>query len=335
MEGNKKESIFKRIENNVLLQVVIFVVSMAVIVGGYVGLSGYAKKVGYEKGIQDANVTTDYDVLVSMEEVIEENGVMTLSGWVMRLDSVNKDVYLVLKEVDGTEQVVLETELLEREEIEEYFKTGWEFGEVGFETKVKEKEIKKDTCYEAILYLNYETEQENAEGKSVVVAEGKKIASGKYLYNGELYRYNPETFVEPQFEDAFMQEVVDNGEMYFYGVEEDMWIYEYQGSMYWIAGEKFGFDADGSTYIPYHTYTWEREKLAEKDQEYGYTNLDFRFEQEEFVLDGKDDFYRVAARELPVEYFVTMIRTGLYDYNEREQIWMCMMPIMEHFGIVK
>ncbi|MBE5951260.1 MAG: hypothetical protein E7260_06640 [Lachnospiraceae bacterium] len=331
MEENKKESIFKKIENNILLQVVFFVVSMTVIVGGYVGLSGYAKKVGYEKGIQDAKIAEDYDILMSVETVNTEEGVMTLAGWAMRLNSVNKDVYLVLNEVDGTEQILLETKTIEREDVEEYFKPGWEFGEVGFDATVKQTEIKKDTCYEILLYLKYETEQKKEDGTSVTVTSEKKIASGKYLYNGGLYRYDSRTFTEPEFKDAFMQEVVKQGELYFYGAEEDMWIYEYQGSMYWIAGEKFGFDEEGSTYIPYHTYTWEREKLPEKDQTDGYRNFDFRFEHRECVFDEKEESYRVATRELPEEYLVTMVRTGLYDYDARKWLWKCIIPVLESF----
>ena len=331
----KKISIFKKIENSFLLQVVFFVVSMVVIVGAYALMTGHAKKTGEFKTIKETKVQEDYNILVSVEKAETMEGVLQLSGWAMRLDSVTKRVHLVLREVGGKEEFVLETKLSARKDVEEYFKQDSDFGRIGFNAEIEKKELKADTCYEIIVYLMYETMQENEEGLPILVDLEKKIAGGMYLYNGELVRYNPLTLELPKFEDTFMREVVDKGELYFYGAEEDAWIYEYQGTMYWIAGEKFAFNEAGRTYIPGHVYTTEFDKIPERMKDIRRFGYDFIFEEREMTLDKNDQSYRVAFRMLQGDCIITWMRTGLYDPESSEWIWQVFIPIMKQIEAVE
>ena len=95
-----------------------------------------------------------------------------------------------------------------------------------------------------------------------------------------------------------------------------IWIFQYDGSLYWVADEGFHFEDDGLTYIQYHLWTTQLEKLppGRLAQNYYWNNLSGYFEK--YELPGDFGKYRVMCCELPTEYSITSILTGYYKDGE-------------------
>ena len=89
-----------------------------------------------------------------------------------------------------------------------------------------------------------------------------------------------------------------------------IWIFQYDGSLYWVADERFHFEDDSLTYIQYHLWTTQLEKLppGRLAKNYFWNNLSGYFEK--YELSGDFGKYRVMRCELPTEYSITSILTG-------------------------
>ena len=311
MEENKKESVFKKIENNILLQVVFFVVSMAVIVGAYVVIVGHVNSLGNEKAIREAEEGQDYNVLANVEEVETDGERITISGWGFRLDSVNEEVYLVLKELGTNEEIILKTTSFEKEEVEDFFNSEFDFETVGFATDVKKEKLNTGGCYELLIGLCYEDERGE---------QACKISLGQYLYDGELYRYNPKGFKEPQISDKDMLRVIDGGTLLTFDMKNKLWIYEYAGNLYYILDADYGSLKEENIGIPVMPHTSKIGLLPENRRQYGFDHIGTYYENVEYQKDGVLP-YQVVKVNLPNEYPITYIDTGLYDNTRKE--WIC------------
>lgn len=81
-------------------------------------------------------------------------------------------------------------------------------------------------------------------------------------------------------------------------------VYQSGNSLYWAVKDM------ASEKIFVHIYTPQPERLPKKRQMHGFDNLDFRFEACEIEsIDGR----RTARRELPEEYPIAYIQTGMVD----------------------
>ena len=109
---------------------------------------------------------------------------------------------------------------------------------------------------------------------------------------------------------------VKNGTLLVCRPDMHIWIFQYDGSLYWVADEGFHFEDDGLTYIQYHLWTTQLEKLppGRLAQNYYWNNLSGYFEK--YELSGDFGKYRVMCCELPTEYSITSILTGYYKDGE-------------------
>lgn len=299
----KKMSIFKRLENNIFAQVIFFAVSMVVIVGIYVGVSGKIQWKNLQDNIKELTVVEDYDVLINVEKVSKEDDTLNLSGWGLRTESVVKEMHVVLKEVESGKEMLLVTKLSEREEVENYFNPKWEFGTVGFVSEVAADGVSEDVSYEILINIKYESN-----GGMV----SKKITTSKYLYNGELYEYNPKMFKVPQVKDEQLLTVIEDGNLKAYVPEENLWIYQYQDSLYFIVDSRFGSLKESGIVIPVMVHTTNDELLPEKHKEIGFEQLGSYCESESFQKEGVLP-YQIVVVGLPTEYPIKYIVTGLYE----------------------
>jgi hypothetical protein len=93
---------------------------------------------------------------------------------------------------------------------------------------------------------------------------------------------------------------------------EGMYVYQYDGKLYWIATKDYTFDESGSTYIRYQLHTSQINKLPSESIQNKFDNLDFYFEQQEYKEENTVP-YRVVIHDIPDDYIITYINTGAYD----------------------
>ena len=105
---------------------------------------------------------------------------------------------------------------------------------------------------------------------------------------------------------------VKNGTLLVCRPDMHIWIFQYNGSLYWVADEGFHFEDDGLTYIQYHLWTTQTEKLppGRLARNYFWNNLSGYFEK--YEISGDFGKYRVMRCELSTEYSVISILTGYY-----------------------
>ena len=113
-----------------------------------------------------------------------------------------------------------------------------------------------------------------------------------------------------------MEEIVNKGYLRVYRPDRACYVYQYKGSLYWIADKEFAFEEDGTTYIQYHLWTTQIDKLPQKrlKNKWYWDNIGGNFEDYEI----RDNFgkYRVMRREIPLQYSITSIETGYYVDGE-------------------
>ena len=105
---------------------------------------------------------------------------------------------------------------------------------------------------------------------------------------------------------------VKNGTLLVCRPDMHIWIFQYDGSLYWVAGEGFHFEEDGMTYIQYHLWTTQTEKLppGRLAENHFWNNLSGYFEKLE--ISGDFGKYRVMRCDLPTDYSITSILTGFH-----------------------
>ena len=92
----------------------------------------------------------------------------------------------------------------------------------------------------------------------------------------------------------------------------NIYVYQYEGDLYWIADEEYGF-VDGDTTIQCQLSTTQVEKLPIYCLERGgdTDSIGFLFSNNE-IVNANTGKYRVTKRNIPVEYSIVKIWTGNY-----------------------
>ena len=148
------------------------------------------------------------------------------------------------------------------------------------------------------------------------------IPTGTYLTagpSGADLHYVPAAAFQPlDVKGTDLEKIVSDGILRVYKPENHMYVYWYADRLYWIADEGFSFEDDKSTRLEMLLWTTQTDQLSEKSRNIGKTWDSFGVYFEKYELQGNFGRYRVCARELPVDYPVTSIKTGYYS---RGWIW--------------
>jgi len=162
---------------------------------------------------------------------------------------------------------------------------------------------------------------ESAEYKVVIECRNIQFDTRSYIQGEELRAVAPELRSEPDVSGTDLEEIVSEGRLVVCRQDEGCWVYQYGDELYWIAGDDFYFEDDGSTYIQYQMWTTQFWNLPEErlENDWYWSNIGGNFE--DYEITGEMDYgeYRVMKREIPSEYSVCEIVTGYYA-NER-WIW--------------
>jgi len=320
---SKKVGFWGRIEKSRKLRVLFFCVSMIVLISIYIPFVLLLENTReYNKRLEQG-IVTDYEILSYIDGVRKENDRLELNGWALRANSKNMDINIMLKDEKYSETIVFKTTLLDKKDIFAMTDFNWDFGICGFSASIDEKKLVENSCYEILLVLDY-----SEVSKDGITETRKKVSTGKYLYNGEIYVCDPRMFIEPQVNDSELRDVVQKGYLRSYDSEQEVYVYQYNNYIYWFFGSQSAL-LDGNTYMPFRIMTLDVDKLPEITQNLGYEYRDFVFETVEMTLSNEN--YRVAKQELPDSYAITRIYTGIYV----EEKWRWLTDFQMHEGYIK
>jgi len=316
MGGIKK--FMKSLEESRKKQVIFFCVSMVVITALYIPVMEIVSREAKYKRLVAQNVEIDYQILGNIDKISKGKNIFELNGWVCRIGEKVTDLYVILKEVGSQKERILDTDTYISSTVNEAL-TFDVIEESGVVAKIKDSMVKENVAYEILFAVEYE------ESKNILKTE--KITTGSYLYNGEIYCYNPQTFVKPDIKEGRLAEIIDNGELRFFCSEHGLWLYLYEEKMCLIAKEGLVFNKGNLIDIPWFIYTLN-ETLKDRSvntKDFIYYELDFG---EEDYVKGEYEKYYYMYNELLSEYPITYVKTGIW----KNEGWVCM-PVISVFEL--
>ena len=247
--------------------------------------------------------------IFDIEDVKTENEKVLISGWC--LEAANEitdcDVF-ALGLLDKNGKVCWgKADRKKRADVNAYFKKGNMYLNAGFESSFIEKEIRNEEVYQIIFKYN---KNEYATIKTIY-----------YLYNGNLYEYDPTLFITPNLEGTDMENVIKEGKLIFWRPEHDIYCYQKDMKLYFIAGQNFYFEEDRTTNIELHFTTSRNDLLPQERVSSGRTtdNVTEAFEKYEITDQFECGRYRVCVREIPNTYPITSALLGYI--NDGTWIW--------------
>lgn len=229
-----------------------------------------------------------------IEEAERENDTLRLSGFAFRYKLEAKDMNLILRSTETGEQAKLTVRYgLPREDVNAYFQCGWDYTDSGFTASGRATPGEE---YEVLIQW------------PGTIA----IPTGVYLTGTDIHYAPEKEFSPPDAEGTDLEDIVKQGSLRLYQQDRDCYVYQYQGSLYWIVGPDFSFEEDGTTYLPCRVWTTQPDRMTAPSGKRRdiWDNLSVYFEKNE--LTGDFGAYRVAARSLDTGYAITVIGTGCY-----------------------
>ena len=214
-------------------------------------------------------------------------------------NKADRNINIRLTETEDT--IVLDVNYgAARPDVNEYFLCDYDYTNVGFT---------------ATGIVNPETEYE-------IFIEWpltKPVSTGGYILGEDVHRVATLTgtgrFELPNLPANY----VKNGTLLVCRPDIHIWVFQYDGYLYWVADEEFHFEDDGLTYIQYLLWTTQIEKLPPDRLKANlfWFNLSGYFEK--YEISGDFGNYRVMRCELPTEYSITAVLTGYC--KDGEWVW--------------
>lgn len=311
MDERKANLFLSKFERKFILQIILCIVLCLIVIVWFYTANFIIEK----RKFKEYKIVDDNKLINSIEDIHIENGKVFLSGYAFLLNknSLNSTISLFLLSQKTGKEIWFNVEQVIRPDVDEYFKCDYDYQNSGFIAYQNLNKLANDEIYEVIINIDFK------ENKKM---DRKTVSTKRYLLNNELYTYNPSEFDQPinNIKSKLLREVFSNGIVCLYDKDAGMYVYQYQGYLYWVATKDFKFDESGSTYIIYQLFTTQYDKLPDYRIKHKYDNLDFYFEQYEY-FDEDTSPYRVAIYKIPTDYSIAYIYTGVYDYINEKIIW--------------
>ena len=302
---DEKKGFFGALKESRKKQVLVFFVSMVILIGIYL----FAMRQLYERfEIIEDNFSWVYQV-DSIEEI---DGKLQIKGWAFALgeNAQQENCEIILYNTKTGKGVYPKMTYEPREDVNEYFLCEYDYTESGFKASVSAKSLQlEDNVYEILLRPKSEKSKGNPFSTNTT-EERKAFSTNVYYSDGEMLYVHPDEFVPLEVTGTDLEKVVEQGVLRVYRPDYGMYVYQYEGELYWIAELDYGF-VDGDTIVQYQMQTTQIENLPEERliNSWFWNNLVFRFSTKE-LLKWDTGEYRVAKYALPTEYSLTKIWTG-------------------------
>ena len=290
-EKVKKPNIFKRLHASKLGQVLFFVVSMVVIVGVYAYVSFQLRR--HFEIVKD-----DFSWVFQVDSISENDGKLVLEGWAFHLeeDATEGSFEIVLRDIETEKRYYPEMQYHTREDVNEYFLCEYDYTKSGFTAEINLKKLDlENRDYEVLLLPS---------------RKRKGFSTDIYYSDDEMMFVNPKEYVPLKTEGTDLEKVTEDGVLRVYRPDFGMYVYQYEGELYWIAEEDYEF-IDGDSYVRFQMETTQVNNLPQHrlDNGWYWSNLSFGYRSKE-LTEWKTGQYRVAKTALPIEYSLTQIWTG-------------------------
>lgn len=242
----------------------------------------------------------DFSWVYQVDAVEEREKEIILSGFAFQLDvdSADERYEIILQDITSGENLFPKMEYSERKDVNDYFLCEYDYLHSGYQAVFQGKKL----------------DLQNKDYEVLLRAHGKQVAyrTGTYLSKGELMYANPKEYVPLEVAGTDLEEIVEKSVLRVYRPDYGMYVYQYEGELYWIAEPEYGF-VEGDTYVQYHLNTTQIERLPQHrlENQWYWDNIGFMFRSNECVAlnTGK---YRVTKKALPKEYSIKRIETGNY-----------------------
>lgn len=242
----------------------------------------------------------NFSWLYQVDSIKEEDGKLQINGFAFALgkDATQKNCEIILYDTETGKGVYPKMTYEPREDVNEYFLCEYDYTESGFGANISTKHLElENKVYEILL---------RPEG------EREAFSTNVYYSDGEIMYVHPDEFVPLEVVGTDLEKVVENGVLRVYRPDYGMYVYQYEGELYWIAEPDYGF-MDRDTFIEYQMNTTQVEKLPKERlvNNWFWNNIGFWFQSKE-LIEWNTGKYRVAKTLLPIEYSITRIWTGNY-----------------------
>ena len=279
-------------KRKLIIQAIVCALLLAIIWGGYL----------YEMKRIDRRIeyvlADDFTWVVQVDEVRTEENEFVMEGFAFKInqDAKEKEFDIVLHNLVTDEYIFPKMEYIDRKDVNDYFLCEYDYTKSGFVARIKENKLNLKDDYEILLLPAW---------------THKPYQISTFLFDGEIMFTNPKKYVQLDVAGTRFEEIVEGGILRVCRPDVGMYVYQYDGNLYWIADESCEFVNKESTYIDCMVSTTQPNFLPEnrKDFYYESDNLDFYFQNNE-LIDVYTNGYRVAKLGIPREYSVSCIKTG-------------------------
>lgn len=284
----------------------------------------WAKEEGRRNTIDNYIAVHDFNYLFKIEEVNNVEEKVNISGWICYPETRNKDVALVLSEVGSNKEEIFWGDLVKRKDVIDQFFLKSNDQNIGFDVDIDAEKLSSGICYEIYIALTYEGKM----GDKILKKE-EKVKTQKFFFDGELFNYNPLEFQKPEVSDEDMIKVVEDGIVLSYNYECGIWIYQYDCSLYFVVdSRKNSFAEDTDIVIPIMLRTSRTELFPDGNQQDKRIHLGAYHAEEKYCKEEVMP-YEVLKIELPQDYPITYVETGLYDDVQKEWAQKIVLPLFQ------
>lgn len=190
-----------------------------------------------------------------IEETSLENGGLEISGVCFWYERDTTDYKILLQSTRTKERYELSTQCnLPRPDVAAYFKR--DYVNVGFQASCPQMDREEE--YEIILDFGFFRDISTGVFLSV---EGDGSSSTRQA-SVNIHFFSNDVVVPLRTEGTDLEEIVKNGVLEEYNPNNHVYVYLYEGTLYWIVEDGFKYEADGTTCIELVLCTTETEKLS-------------------------------------------------------------------------
>ncbi len=308
----KQKNLFFMLKESKVCQVAICIALMTIIMSVYVLTNEQIKTSKTMSSLKKMESGYNYSVISKIENIEEKGNEIVISGNVIRNGVSVEKLFLILQ--SNGREFFFETEFEVEKQRDKSIENKWEGQLYRFYVNIGNDELISENCYEILLGL-----RENIGGKDTGKIQVEKIHTNSFLYQNQIHTVDASKIVSPCFSDAWISTVIEDGRICAYNDRFPAWVYCYEGALYWIFSDEYCRELE-EMYIPLHISTFLNKDLPEYSRQDGFENKDFNFFSHEYEM-SKAEKYRVACVELPKEYPITYVSTGIYDRLAGKWVW--------------